>query len=390
MTGKGTSAIGTIGVFGSSALSVFTHIFQPLGASMPVLTPGRTCLGNIICAGAAIDQVILACERPQVYMIHCHGNPLIIKTIMELLEQHQVQLVSPEQMHCRTWRSQGLHTLAVEARLALLRARTLEGTRIIMRQIDGGLAETLSAWQAGIDSLSINAIQAQARSILERSEIGRRIIYGCRAVLVGPPNTGKSTLLNCLTGQDSAIVADVEGTTRDWIEVSCRMDSLYLTLVDTAGLDEDLMVQSDVDRIAQERSLDVLAQAELVLVVLDACGPVRQIPLGQRLQGKCVITVLNKSDLLKADVTVDRPQGLGPVLAVSAKQGTGISSLRTCIGQTLGIVDFDPGMPVCFTERQRRLLAGTQACSNRKQILHIIDTLLNAVLEDLESAHESR
>ena len=387
MTGKGTSAIATVGVLGASAPAVLARIFQPQGSSTPVPDPGRTRLGHIVCAGAAIDQVILACESPQVYMIHCHGNPLIVKTIMELLEQHQVRLVSPEQMHCRVWRSQGLNTLALEGRLALLRARTLEGTRIIMRQMDGGLVETLSAWRAGIESLSVQAIQAQARSILEQSEIARRIIYGCRAVLVGPPNTGKSTLLNCLTGQDSAIVADVKGTTRDWIEVPCRMDSLYLTLVDTAGLDEDLMAQSDVDRMSQERSLDLLGQADLVLVVLDARDSARRTQLSHRLQGKCVITALNKSDLLKANETVDRPQGLGPVLEISAKQGTGISGLRQCVRQSLGVVDFDLNAPVCFTERQRCLLADIRACNTRKQIIDMIDTMLNAVLEDVESAH---
>ena len=387
MTGKGTSAIATIGVSGPSAATLLTRIFQPVDSSpLSTLTPGRVRLGNVVRDGIPIDQVILGCEGPHLYMIHCHGNPLIVKKTMELLEQHQAQLIPAEQMYCQVWRSQGLNTLAIEGRLALLQARTLEGTRIILRQMNGGLARTLCAWQEEIESLSIKTIQEQARSILARGKIARRIIYGCRAVLIGPPNTGKSTLLNALVGQDKAIVADVEGTTRDWIEVSCRLDSLYLTLIDTAGLDQGLRAVSEVDRMSQHGTLGVLDQADLVIVVLDASDSARQIDtqVMGKIQGKCTISVLNKSDLAPAPTQTDSAQLLGPVLEISAKQETGITALKQSMRQTLGIDGFNPDAPVCFTERQRHLLAEIQgACTRRKQIRQVIDALLNAPIENL-------
>jgi len=390
MTGKGTSAIATIGVFGPSAPTLLTRVFQPVDSSpLSTLKPGRVCLGSVVRDGIPIDQVILGCEGPDLYMIHCHGNPLIVKKTMELLEQHQAQLIPAEQMHCRIWRPQGLNTLGIEGRLALLQARTLEGTRIVLRQMNGGLATTVSTWQQKIESLSIKAVQEQARPILDRSTVARRIIYGCKAVLIGPPNTGKSTLLNALAGQDKAIVADVEGTTRDWIEVCCRLDSLYLTLIDTAGLDQGLRTLSDVDRLSQHRTLDILDQADLVIVVLDASDVTRQIDtqVMRKIQGKCTISVLNKSDLVPAPRAADSAQALGPVLAISAKQETGLCALKQSIRQTLGIDGFSPDAPVCFTERQRQLLAETQGACTRTQIRHIIDALLNAPIEieNLES-----
>jgi tRNA modification GTPase len=386
MTGKGTSAIATIGVFGPSAPTLLARIFQPLGPPLSALEPGRIWLGNIVREGIPIDQVILGCEAPHLYMIHCHGNPLIVKKTMELLKQCQTQLVPAEQMHCQVWRSQGLNTLSIEGRLALLQARTLEGTRIIMRQMNGGLTGMLCAWQEEMESLSVKAIQEQARSILDRSKIAHRIIYGCKAVLMGPPNTGKSTLLNALLGQDKAIVADVEGTTRDWIEVSCRLDSLYLTLIDTAGLHQGLRAVSDVDRMSQHRTLDVLDQADLVIVVLDASDSARQIDtqVMHKIQDKCAISVLNKSDLAPASKPMHLPQTLGPVLEISAKQETGILALKQSIRQTLGIDGFHPDAPVCFTERQSHLLAEIQGACTKKQIRHIIDVLLNALIEDVD------
>jgi tRNA modification GTPase len=245
-----------------------------------------------------------------------------------------------------------------------------------------GLARTLCAWQEEEGALSVGAIQAQGQSILEQSEIAQRIIYGCRAVLVGPPNTGKSTLFNSLVGQDKAIVADVEGTTRDWIEATCRVDSLALTLIDTAGLDQRLVTLSDVDRMSQHRTLDILGQADLVILVLDASDSAQQIEpaLMHKLQGKCVITVLNKSDLSPKLKPRDLPLAMGPVLEMSAKQDIGIDRLKQEICQALGINGFNPESPVCFTDRQRDLLAELQARCTRKQIRHFMNAILNAPL----------
>jgi len=382
MTGKGTSAIATVQVFGPSAPGLIARIFKPLGLGHASLGPGRICLGSIVRNGVPIDQVILGCEGPDLYALHCHGNPLIVKKTMELLGQHQVKLISAAQMNYQVWRAQGLSSLVIEGRLALLRARTLEGTRIILRQMSEGLARTLCAWQDEKSPMSIETIQAQARSMLERTEIARRIIYSCQAVLVGPPNTGKSTLFNALVGQARAVVADVEGTTRDWIEASCRLESLDLTLIDTAGLDQRLVALSDVDRASQHRTVEILTQADLIILVLDASACPQDIEpaLLQQLQGKPVITVLNKADLSPALKPTDLPRTMGSILEIRALQAIGIDTLKQEIRQVLGIPGFDLETAVCFTERQRDLLAELPTCCTRKQIRHHINAILNAPL----------
>lgn len=378
-TGKGASAIATIQVFGPAAPTLFAQIFRPAGAPRCALEPGRISLGSIVRDDVPLDQVVLACEARDLYAIHCHGNPLIVEKAMALLARHQVELVPAETMHCRVWRSQGHTALSIEARLALLQAQTLTGTRIIMHQMKDGLARILSNWQAQKESMSLQALQVQAQTVLAQSRIARRIIYGAKAALIGPPNTGKSTLLNALVGQPRALVADVGGTTRDWIEAPCRLDSLYLTLIDTAGLDARLTKASEVDRMSQGRTLDLLGQADLVLVVLDASDGTLGVEtrLMERMRGKCTLTVLNKSDLVSA-------RGSPQALNISATQETGLSELKQRIRVALGITGFDPETPVCFTERQRHLLTEMLSCQSRRQVQQIIAALLHASLESIE------
>ncbi len=100
-----------------------------------------------------------------------------------------------------------------------------------------------------------------------------------------------------------------------------------------------------------------------------------------RIQGKCVITVLNRSDLVPGLKPGDLPPALGPVLEMSARQDNCIPKLRHRIRQVLGIIGFDLEKPICFTERQRHLLTEMQACSSPKQIQPIINAILNSALD---------
>ncbi len=380
MTGKGTGAISTIQIFGGSAEAVLKKVFRPTGKKPAKFETGEILLGSICDGTEVIDQVTLGCEGPETFAIHCHGNPLIVEMIMQLLRQHGANLVTDEQLLAKVLTSQGRNnTIAVEAKLAQPKARTIQGAKIIANQIDAGLSKKAQNWLGSLDKTSLDEIKAEASRILQKSQTARLIMYGCTAVLTGPPNSGKSTLLNCLAGRQKAIVTDIEGTTRDWISAECRIGSLAVKLIDTAGLDEEIPHPQDgVEQAAQKKTAEILEQADIVLLVLDNARPAEELDAQflNSIADKQVITVLNKSDLPAKLDPDSLPSFVSDTVRISAEKGTGIEDLKEKIRQTSGAADFDMRTPVCFTKRQEDLLKQLTGTESGQQAASIITKLL--------------
>ncbi len=380
MTGKGTGAISTIQIFGDSAEAVLKKVFRPTGRKSAEFATGEIVLGTVHDGAEVIDQVTLGCEGPETFAIHCHGNPLIVEMIMQLLRQHGANLVTDEQLLAKVLTSQERNnTIAVEAKLAQPKARTIQGAKIIANQIDAGLSKKAQNWLGGMDETSLDEIKAEASRILQKSQTARLIMYGCTAVLTGPPNSGKSTLLNCLAGRQKAIVTDIEGTTRDWISAECRIGSLAVKLIDTAGLDEEIPhPQDDVEQAAQKKTAEILEQANIILLVLDNARPAEELDAQflNSIADKQVITVLNKSDLSAKLDPDSLPSFVSDTVRISAEKGTGIEDLKEKIRQTSDAADFDLRRPVCFTNRQEDLLKQLTGTESGQQAASIITKLL--------------
>jgi len=382
MTGKGTGAIATIQICGESAKSILEKIFLVRRSASEVGKPavefkiGKICVGTITDGNRTIDQVTIDCEETNAFAINCHGNPLIVEQIMQLLQRQGVELLTAEQLICRTFADS--NTIALEAKLNLPKAKTIEGTRIILNQINSGLTSTARNWLGNIDT---NKIAAEAKNILEASQIARLIIFGCRVVLAGPPNTGKSTLLNQLCGRQKAIVTNIKGTTRDWVSASCRTGPLAVELIDTAGLDDKLA--DDIDKAAQQMASELINQANLVLLVLDNSQPAEQLTTGliKTISGKKTLTVLNKSDLSTRFDLAKLPSNLASnVVQTSALLGTGIDTLAEKICEVTGIANSDFAKPACFTTRQEQLLTQLAAVKSKDAAHSIITELLSGRL----------
>ena len=372
MTGKGTGAIATIQICGGSANNIVEKIFKRTGNKSVDFEVGKIFVGTIIDGNQTIDEVTIGCEAEDIFAINCHGNPLIVERIMQLLQQQGAKLITAEQMLCKTLTES--NTIALEAKLTLPKVKTIEGTRIILNQIDSGLTATLKKW---IQS-PLNKINDEATKIIEASEIAKLIIFGCRIVLAGPPNTGKSTLLNRLSGKQKAIVTNIKGTTRDWVSAECRIGKLSVELIDTAGLNEKLF--DDVDKAAQQKAIELIDQADLILLVLDNSEPIEQLTEGliKSLAGKKVLTVLNKSDLhAQFDISKLPLNFASGVVKISALLGKGIDALAGKISEITRVADFDIHKPICFTSRQEKLLTKLAKAKSKDAASSIITELLS-------------
>jgi len=379
MTGKGPGAIATIGLAGTGARDLLAQIFTPMSRQEPLFQPGRVLLGTIGGAAGTIDHVTIGCEGPEKFAIHCHGNPLIVEMITELLARRGAKLVCPEELLTRILTTgESPTTIAIEGRLALLDAKTVAGARMIADQLRSGLAEKARYWLRNLDSIAPAGLAHQARRILRNSRAARAIIHGCTIALAGPPNSGKSTLFNRLAAREKAIVTDTQGTTRDWVWHQCPLGPVLATVIDTAGLGDTPADAPSIDHAAQQSSARILARAELVLLVLDASRTAEQLSprLLDTLGRKSLVTVLNKSDLGRNLDPVALPADLGQALPISAKLGTGIDRLKQALLEATGATELDPRSPVAFTQRQRGLLERLAAARTSSQIRPIVLELL--------------
>ena len=375
ITPKGASAIASIHVLGDGAAEVLGDIFRGRGE----FGQGKILCGVIFDGADVIDDVVVGCEGENSFVVSCHGNAIIIEMIMKLLERKGASIVGVEQIVSQGLG--GLNAIAKEVKIEQAKAASLEGVRIINAQFGNGLSKVANEWVSGIDNISLDEIREQSAEVLKAAERAKVFIAGCRVVIAGAPNSGKSTLLNCFCGKEKAIVTEHAGTTRDWVSARCRVKGLAVEFIDTAGLDASLKSESEVNREAQKRSLELLESCDLVLLVVDSsniskCSGFEQV----KESTSKVVVVLNKSDL-KADF---RGGCLGfeadRVIYISAKFTEGIETLAATIYDLLTEGAVGKNEAVCFTDRQAGILRRLKEVNTKREAKSLLEELLNGNL----------
>ena len=216
-------------------------------------------------------------------------------------------------------------------------------------------------------------------------------------VIVGNTNSGKSTLLNALLGENRAIVSDIAGTTRDTIEETCNLDGVLFRFIDTAGLRES---EDTIERIGIERAYEKLAAAQLVLVMLDLCAPLPDLLASARdIAGRVtdeqqLVFLLNKADAVPGSSADAAREALAPLLSlsgrqvfvISAKSGAGLDSLRHALAAIW--CDLDTSAETTLVTNTRHLEALRNAATALDRIRDGLRTSLptDLIAQDLRES----
>ena len=379
-TPQGSGAIGIIRVSGPDSIEIVDKIFVPVGKQRLVDTPGyKMKFGSIYRGEKLLDEAMVAVFRaPHSYTgensveIYCHGSSYILQQVIITLLENGVKMAEPGEFSKRAFLNGKLDLAQAEAVADLISSETSAAHQVALQQMKGGFSNELKQMRNSLldlvsmmeleldfseedvefaDRTQLNNLLAEVTekvgNLIESFTLGNVIKNGVPVAIIGATNTGKSTLLNTLLGEEKAIVSNIHGTTRDVIEDTINLGGITFRFIDTAGIRE---TQETIEIIGIERTYKKLQQASIVIMVLDATRPEyfesSLINLSNRINNdrQKLVILLNKSD--KADETVIADQIteiksvcqelLYPiaVLPISAKQKLGITELKELLINT--------------------------------------------------------
>lgn len=380
------AGLGVIRISGDGAVSLAAQVFTPMNRERQVTELGgyQAAYGHVKDAEGIIDECIATVFRaPHSYTgedvveFSCHGGVYLLqRTLRALFEAGAVPAAAGEFTR-RAFLNGKVDLTRAEAVMDLigaqgrLAAKTALATREgavfqALQPVKQSLIELQAQIAAFVDypdddipELEPSALETgltQAMAVLEKLlatyDAGHVLRHGIDTAIVGSPNVGKSTLMNCLAGYDRSIVTDVAGTTRDVVEDTVRIGELCLRLSDTAGIRS---TEDTVEAIGVERSRKRLESAALILAVFDSSRELSQDDrdLIRALPRDTTIAILNKQDL---PIKIDKEyiySSFQHVVCMEAATSGGKDELERVIAAVTGIHRLDEAEPLLATERQR-------------------------------------
>ena len=404
-TANAPGGIGIVRVSGPEAFAIAQEIFRPKnsldwdnihGYKMAYGTvcapPCRCATSPLASEGGDIDEAICLFFRgpgsytgEDVAEFQCHGGPLLLQQVLRAVLDAGARMAGPGEFTRRAWLNGRLKLNQAEAVTRLINAQSEQGLRAAHAGMSGALGEEIERIRDGLTALAahigawtdypeedISALrdcdtldvlresEAALTGLIERSQGAQAVLDGVSAALVGRPNAGKSSLLNCLAGYARAIVTALPGTTRDTVTETVRLGNLTLRLTDTAGLRE---TDHPAERAGVERSLAAMRGADLVLVVVDAVEGVtdEDRALLEQCDLERTVVVVNKIDLLSSPRPFGAPppqaKGAWHLVRTSAVTGEGLDDLARAAQAICRTAGFAPGEAMLATQRQAQCAA---------------------------------
>ena len=437
-TVPGTGAISVIRVSGPEALGIADKVIKCKKGSISE-SKGYTIKFGVILddAGAVLDEVLVSIFRaPHSYTgensveISCHASSYIVSTVMNLLYAAGARAAEPGEFTQRAFLNGKMDLAQAEAVADVIASQNAAAHRIAFKQMKGGFSSELKgmrgellelvslmeleldfseeevefADRSRLDSL-LEQIIAHVGRLIDSFRLGNAIKNGVPVAIAGATNTGKSTLLNALLGEDRAIVSDVHGTTRDTIEETLNIDGILFRFIDTAGLRETTEV---VEQIGIERTFKKISEATIVLGMIDltrdfesTCETVQSIIEKVDFETQKLIFLLNKTDISEVNnnisiinyiVSLAETKGVKcsvfenggtscsdvQIIPISAKTGSGISDLRSVLAASQRDLLGDSDTTLVTNQRHVQALADA-----RTSLLRVREGLATGLPTDL-------
>ena len=452
-TVPGTGAISVIRVSGPEALDIADKVVKCRRGSIAG-SDGYTLKFGTVTSGSGeiIDEVIVSIFRaPHSYTgensveISCHASSYIVSALLELLYEAGARAAEPGEFTQRAYLNGKMDLAQAEAVADVISSQNAAAHRIAFNQMKGGFSSELRdmrsellelvslmeleldfseeevefADRSRLDNLLAQIISHVSR-LIDSFRLGNAIKNGVPVAIAGATNTGKSTLLNALLGEDRAIVSDIHGTTRDTIEETLNIDGILFRFIDTAGLRE---TTETVEKIGIERTFKKISEASIVLGMVDltrdfetTCETVREIIAKVDFHSQKLVILLNKTDISEVNNNVSisnyivseldnkgvvwkavKMEGIPSelesspekstattgftttdIIPISAKTGTGINTLRSLLAATQR--DLLADSDTTLVTNQRHVQALTDA---RTSLLRVRDGLASGLPTDL-------
>jgi tRNA modification GTPase len=342
------------------ARAVFGELIAPCDADLGAASPRGPVERGSAMPGRVDEVVVTYFAHPHSYTtddiieISAHGSPVILRHIVELALARGARLAEPGEFTMRAFLNGRIDLTQAEAVRDLIDSQTLYQAKVAAQQLEGALSrrlqpikqelvELIATLEAGIDFAEDDVSVLPASQILSRiglvrtplEELARTFTYGkivhegLTLAIVGRPNVGKSSLFNRLVERERAIVTATPGTTRDLVMETVAIGGIPVELIDTAGIRRAL---DEAEGIGIRKSLETIAEADLVLIVRDASQPVtpEEDEWLKPVAGRPAIVVDNKCDLMTEESRADG------TVRTSALTGEGIAELRNEILRHIG------------------------------------------------------
>jgi tRNA modification GTPase len=406
-TAPGRAGIGVVRLSGRDVRRIASDLLGGIPAARhATLADFREANGELIDQGIALFFPSPASYTGEdVLELQGHGGPMVMRLLLRRCMELGARLAEPGEFTRRAFLNDRLDLAQAESVADLIEASSVEAARGAARSIAGEFSRQVEAIAAAVLELRmhveacidfpeeeidpadraeqtsrLDAIRASLARLLSDAEQGAVLRDGLTVALIGPPNVGKSSLLNRLSGEDVAIVTPIAGTTRDYVRSTVNLEGVPIHLVDTAGLRE---TSDEVERIGIERTWKAAAEAGAALFITERGGHhEEQARLLAKLPESLLVAVLvNKIDISGEPARIEAG-ARGPTIHLSAKTGEGIEHLRRWLLETAGWKPHGEGI---FLARERHLAALREA-SERLQTASG-GSAFELVAEELRLAH---
>lgn len=364
-TALGVGAISIIRVSGNDAIKIANKITKSV--DLEKVNSHTVHYTHIIYNGEIIDEVLVTImknprtfTRENIIEINCHGGIATTRKILEILLLSGCRLAEPGEFTKRAFLNGRIDLLKAESIMDLISSKTEKTRKLAITQLQGKVTkmiqnirqkvlEILANINVNIDypeyedieevtlnnmKPKINEIENDLNKILKESENGKLIKEGIKTSIIGRPNVGKSSLLNCLLEEEKAIVTEIEGTTRDIVEGTITIEGIILNIIDTAGIRE---TKDIIEQIGVEKSKKLIEESDLILYVVNQNDIINDEDkiLINKIINKNHIIIINKIDLenkiKKEDIKSSN------IIEISTIKNKGIEELKNKIKEIFNL-----------------------------------------------------